>query len=165
MVNQEIYHGIKAAIAKGETLQKAMFSFYNAGYGKSEIEEAARAVQLEQFQEKYNSNNSQNPQKNSNSQIITKQSLQPIKKTPENTKINSQLEGQDLERLKQLTQQISSQSNQPQKISNYDSIKPESNNGKNILLISLSIIFILLLGGLFLSILFKESIIEFLNKL
>ena len=45
MVNQDILGGLKNAVAKGETLQVAMQTFYNAGYKKEEIYEAARAVQ------------------------------------------------------------------------------------------------------------------------
>jgi hypothetical protein len=52
MVNKEILGGIRTAMDKGESLKSAMFSFYNAGYKKEEIEEAARYVMA----------NKQNPQ-------------------------------------------------------------------------------------------------------
>ena len=55
MVNQEIYQGIKYALSKKQTLREAMMSFYNAGYSKAEIEEAARKVQIEQHEAKYGS--------------------------------------------------------------------------------------------------------------
>jgi len=45
MVNEEIFFGIKNAVSNGESLGSAMNSFFNAGYKKEEIEEAARAVQ------------------------------------------------------------------------------------------------------------------------
>jgi|SRR3989344_998479 len=48
MVNSEILSGLKYAISKGESLEKAMLSFYNAGYRKEEIEEAARIFQQEE---------------------------------------------------------------------------------------------------------------------
>lgn len=47
MPNTEILEGLKYAISKGEPLEKAMTSFYNAGYRKEEIEEAARFIQQE----------------------------------------------------------------------------------------------------------------------
>lgn len=47
MVNQEIFEGLKQAISRGEVLRSAMISFYNAGYPKIDIEDAARLVQLE----------------------------------------------------------------------------------------------------------------------
>ena len=51
MVNEEIFGGLKLALSKGETLKQAMMSFYNAGYKREEIEEAARALQQERFKE------------------------------------------------------------------------------------------------------------------
>ena len=42
MVNQEILGGLRAAVEKGESLQKAMMTFYNSGYPKKEVEQAAR---------------------------------------------------------------------------------------------------------------------------
>ena len=42
MVNEEILGGIEAALLRGQSLRQAMISFYNAGYKKEEIEEAAR---------------------------------------------------------------------------------------------------------------------------
>jgi hypothetical protein len=49
MVKEEIIEGLKYAVAKGESLPKAMMSFYNAGYLKGDIEEAARALQAPQL--------------------------------------------------------------------------------------------------------------------
>ena len=51
MINQEILQGLKFALSRRESLQSAMQSFYNAGYEKREIEEAARALQMEIFQQ------------------------------------------------------------------------------------------------------------------
>jgi len=45
MPNQEILGGLRHSLNRGESLEKAMLSFYNAGYKKEEIEEAARFVQ------------------------------------------------------------------------------------------------------------------------
>ncbi len=44
MVDQEILEGLRFALARGESLQQAMYSFYNAGYERGKIEEAARAL-------------------------------------------------------------------------------------------------------------------------
>jgi nitrogen fixation/metabolism regulation signal transduction histidine kinase len=46
-LNQEILAGLKNSMSRGESLKDAMMSFYNAGYPRQEIEEAARAVQLD----------------------------------------------------------------------------------------------------------------------
>ena len=45
MVKEEILEGLKVALSKGESLQKAMMSFFNAGYSKEEVEEAASLLQ------------------------------------------------------------------------------------------------------------------------
>lgn len=47
MVNQEILGGLRNAVAGGESLREAMMSFYNSGYSKEEIEEAAHIVHQE----------------------------------------------------------------------------------------------------------------------
>jgi len=49
MVKEELVEGLKYAISKGESLPKAMMSFYNAGYLKKDIEEAARFLQTPQL--------------------------------------------------------------------------------------------------------------------
>ena len=51
MVNIDLLEGLKVAISKGETLQQAMQSFYNAGYNKKDIEESAKALQYQIHQE------------------------------------------------------------------------------------------------------------------
>lgn len=43
LTNQEILGGLKAALERGQNLKQAMMSFYQAGYRKEEIEDAARA--------------------------------------------------------------------------------------------------------------------------
>lgn len=44
MTNEEIVAGLKNALERGQSLKSAMMSFYQAGYDKTEIEEAARAL-------------------------------------------------------------------------------------------------------------------------
>lgn len=41
MVNVEIFAGLRGALERGESLKRAMMTFYNAGYKKEEISEAA----------------------------------------------------------------------------------------------------------------------------
>ncbi len=41
MVKDELMEGLKLAVLKGESLEHAMATFYNAGYKKEDIEEAA----------------------------------------------------------------------------------------------------------------------------
>ena len=44
MVNQEIVEGLRLALSRGYSLENAMMSFYNAGYKKEDIEDAAREL-------------------------------------------------------------------------------------------------------------------------
>ncbi|MFA5071723.1 MAG: hypothetical protein WC511_05185 [Candidatus Pacearchaeota archaeon] len=44
MVNEEIVGGIKNALERGDSLRNAMMSFFNAGYDRKEIEEAAATL-------------------------------------------------------------------------------------------------------------------------
>lgn len=46
MVKEDIIRGLEGAMSRGESLEKAMYSFYNAGYKKEDVEEAARALSL-----------------------------------------------------------------------------------------------------------------------
>ena len=45
--SEDILGGIKAAIERGENLKEAMVTFYNSGYSKKEIENAARDYVME----------------------------------------------------------------------------------------------------------------------
>ncbi len=44
MPNNEIIEGLRNALSRGYSLKQAMMSFYNAGYKKEDIEEAARIL-------------------------------------------------------------------------------------------------------------------------
>ena len=51
MARQDILGALNSALARGETLKKAMMSLFNAGYSKKDIEESAAAFnQLAQLQ-------------------------------------------------------------------------------------------------------------------
>jgi len=47
-IKEEILGGLKLALSKGESLKQAMMSFYNAGYKKQDIEEAARTLHMQE---------------------------------------------------------------------------------------------------------------------
>jgi len=44
MINHEIVEGLRLALSRGYTLERAMMSFYNAGYKKEDIEGSAREL-------------------------------------------------------------------------------------------------------------------------
>lgn len=43
-LNEEIIGGLMSALARGQALERAMMTFYNAGYEKEEIEDCAKEV-------------------------------------------------------------------------------------------------------------------------
>ena len=45
MSKEDIFEGVKQAISKGEPLERAITSFFNAGYPSEDIEEATRTLQ------------------------------------------------------------------------------------------------------------------------
>jgi len=51
MVNQDILGALKSAISRGQTIQQAMQTLYNAGYPLQEIQEAAGALQPQPIQQ------------------------------------------------------------------------------------------------------------------
>ena len=46
MIKEAIIRGLEGAMSKGETLERAMYSFYNAGYNKEDVEAAAYALSV-----------------------------------------------------------------------------------------------------------------------
>src|SRR3989344_4216244 len=46
MIKEAIIRGLEGAMSKGETLERAMYSFYNAGYDKEDVEAAAYALSI-----------------------------------------------------------------------------------------------------------------------
>jgi hypothetical protein len=143
MVKEEIVAGLKYAVAKGDSLPKAMMSFYNAGYSKQDIEEAARALQIPQL-----------PQ--TQTQPIkqpAKPSAQPIKKPIRQAYASSQ----------------PSQYYQPapapvviQRVSAYEK-RPRS--GGSVLMILLVFLLVVLFGILIAVFLFRDQLADFLGNI
>ncbi|MBT3404621.1 hypothetical protein HN832_03215 [archaeon] len=151
MINQEIYEGIKQAMARGESLQHASITFFNAGYPKQEIDAVAKALQLDQLAEKtqpgYSAKNPTSPQK-----IKTTSSIQTSsKKSPQKI---FQYRGS---RIK--TPPIKS----PQ-VSNYGEKKPKSLFESEMFVIFLGILLLLLIGTLSSLFFFRDAVVDFINN-
>lgn len=107
MVKEDIIGGLLLAVNKGETLQQAMLSFFNAGYKRGEIEMAARDVQsLPDFP-------TQSQQQNAKPKVSLKPASK-LKKLPQTSQLKS------IKKLKPILQNIpkaikSSISNEPSK--------------------------------------------------
>jgi len=164
MVNESIIGGLKSAVARGQSLQKAYYSLINAGYNKSEVDEAFATLTM--------------PVENSNvskSSLIIKQQMDLIKPTlpPISLQKNILQQNQTPNNLPQFQKvfvppankfsQISQQ-NQGSTIirdaSEYSSQKKQSNAVAIALMV---LILIFLMGILFGVVIFKEEILQLLG--
>ena len=129
--NNELVGGIELGLSRGLPLNNILASFFNAGYSKQEIDEAARIAQQ----------NSSQPQTIQFQQQIQRPAVQ--KQT-----------------LTSIQQQVQKTPQQPQqKVSNYDVKMPKKPKGK--FLMVLLIILLVLAGAVAISyFFFKEEIEE-----
>lgn len=140
MVRDDLFGGLKLALSKGETLRKAMITLYNAGYKKEEIEDAAKLLQ-EQLR---------------NKQVQLSKQFSKPKKVFKKT-LQKQIK----------PKKISIKENQisPSKqISSYGNSLQSYQINRMTLIILISFL-ILLVGTLITVLLFRQSIVEFLNNL
>jgi hypothetical protein len=155
MVRSDIIGGLKLALSGGDTLQNIMQSFYNAGYKKEDIEEAARALQSEGFQ----------PQLAITKGIIQKpiqiSQQVPIAQPQTNfpaqqpSKESSPPQLSDFLPVQNPITQVSSQ-----RVSAYGPQK----SSVDFVTILLVVVLVLLLGVLAAVFLFKTQLVEFLSK-
>lgn len=136
MVRLDILEGLRQAVSKGEPLRKAMMSFYNAGYPKNDIEEAARALNSPQFQTQ------------------TPQQTQP-QQQPQQQSQKGQTPGQQPQKVQQKTQQ-----GPTQRVSSYGK-KPKTMG--TVITFVLVFFLLVLVGTLIGVILFKEELSQLLN--
>ena len=180
MVNLEIFEGLKSALGKGENLELAMITFYNAGYKKEEIEEAAKALQIQKFKQIQPTQPVQPP----SAQPILTQPPQiqptPIKQTMPEKQPVKQIQKPPIQSSRKpiikkpvkIIQKVSSYK-QPvkrpiirkpiQKVSSYR--QPEKKPRGIFVPLILIFTLLLLLGSLAGVFFFKEELIEFLNNL
>ena len=136
MVRADILAGLKAAVQKGESLKQAMITFYNSGYSKQEIEEAARVLQsqgtIQPVVQNIPQQKTQQPQQN----------LAP---------------GQPVQKVSSYGSATTPQTQPTQKVSNYE---PKKKKGK-VFVILLVAILLLLVGLLITVVIFKDQILNF----
>ncbi|MBT96673.1 hypothetical protein CMI49_01060 [Candidatus Pacearchaeota archaeon] len=88
-MKEDILEGLKSAVSKGESLRQAMQSFYNAGYKKGEIEEAARDLQKNKIENQKQPLRQEEPPKEEIGVPKERKSIQKVsdyKQTPEKPK-------------------------------------------------------------------------------
>ncbi len=162
MVNEEILGGLKSALERRQSLRRAMMTFYNAGYKRNEIEEAARTLRQgettspqvqekkPEIPEKKKSLTRKTQEKKPSRRISTygEEPQKPISKPPQKQK--------EVEKPKQ------KQIQQPkQKVSEYKETKKPAGN----LIIILLIVFLcFLLGALATIIFFRQELMSFFGR-
>lgn len=149
MAKEEIVEGLRVAINKGEPLKQAMMSFFNAGFDKKDVEEAAKALSARTLQQRSGLALQQQ-------QVPIQQQTQP-QIMPLPGQIQQQIPVQPIQQFRQLPQTF-----QPvQMVSDYGK-KP----GMTSLIITIILIFLLLslLGILSAVVLFKEELTQFFNS-
>lgn len=158
--NQEIIGGLKSAIARGATLKQAMMTFYQAGYDKSEIEDAARSYMNQQKNQEGEAipqkieDKKEDKKEEEKKEDEKKKSIKPEEKTPpkDSTPKPSAANKKEVA---------------PQKVSSYDSVKKKEikNPKSNALTIILVVVLLVLLGVLAAVFLFKDELVRFINSM
>ncbi len=136
MIREDILAGLRVAVQKGESLKQAMITFYNSGYSKEEIEEAAKALQ---------------------SQVLIPPVVQPNPQQKVQQLQQNLPAGQPIQKVSSYGSPVSQNTQPIQKVSNYE---PKEKKGK-VFVILLVAILLFLVGVLIAVIIFKDQILEF----
>lgn len=163
MVNLEILEGLKTAMLRGDTLKEAMISFYNSGYKKEEIEEAAKNLNLEEIKKEFQLIE----QEKKGEQLILEKNSEKGKKK-EISKKPTNVPTSHPRVISELSKEPSKNINSTSQINSNSEIKSGktkqivSSYGKksNLAVILLVVILFILIGALVLLFLFKDRIIE-----
>ena len=173
VVNQDIVSGLRAALERGQSLRSAMISFFNAGYPREEIEDAARA--LIEFGTNPNAEPTQvTPSVSNQIQPVRTQPAQPKPQKP-------QPQSQPAPKVPQVQQPMQNipsvrpvqpsplqkmkeeaKAKPAQKISGYGTPRKRKGSLTIIILILLLVIFVGLLISIFL---FKQQLIDWLSTM
>lgn len=147
MVNEDIFEGLKVGVSRGEPLSRAVQSFYNAGYPKNEVDEAAH------FLQSYGGTNPNIPQQQ------PMQQKQQMPQPPKTQQVPSQPPIQNQQPSQQPVQKPKTQN--VQNVSNYELKKPYN----NALIAGIIIALVILLGTLVSLVMFREQLVQMLNSL
>lgn len=176
MVNDELLEGLKSALERGQSLQMAMMTFFNSGYKKEEIEEAARFLvggneetSIESLVPTYTppavKPTSISPSLSPASSISSKS---PQIFIPVTLPLSKQAQMQQMQKPSVQAQQHLQQSIQltkpVQKISSYESTKQKEYLRDRPVIFVLVLLLIFLFGALAFTLLFKQQIIDFISS-
>lgn len=167
MASQEIADGLRAAMNKGESLMQAMMSFYNAGYSKQDVEDAARMINQLPEQQMQMQAQPQQPTLQTTSQTQT-QSTPPQKQFPQGQPIQRiSAYGQPQQpQAQQTTSQPQVQTQFPQQqVSAYGQQQKTQEKPKSMITIVLIIMLIILVALLASLFIFRSVITDFFSGL
>ncbi len=147
MVNEQIVEGLRLALSRGYTLEQAMMSFFNAGYKKEDIEEAARAL----------STHPEHPLSHPEKEIpehLKRPITKSLPKKPEPVQVQSQASKEE--------KPEEEKTEEKKKISKYEEKTKPKGKLITILLIIFLFIIIATIVGIFI---FKQELIDFFARL
>ncbi|MFH1325171.1 MAG: hypothetical protein ABIH49_00175 [archaeon] len=152
-MNEDILGGLKIALERGDSLEKAMLSFYNSGYKKEEIENAARALL------QYQSNPAEIQQQNRNQG----KPIQPSQQIRNQQTKSQQSNQQDYYQKQMPAKQNPVLQKQPLKqiVSGYENKK----DPRKILIIIIVSLLVFLVASLISIYIFRDAIIGFFSSL
>ena len=162
-MKDDILEGLKNALSKGEQLQYAMQSFHNAGYEMKDIEEAAHELQLKmpQYFPKPNPVGVQVDQEIPNKETFSPNP--PIQKVSNYEQNYPNPNPPEVQEKQEIPNKETFSPNPPiQRVSNYEQKQTNPKKIIVIVIVSLIVILVLFLGGIFL---FRERLLEFFNTL
>ncbi len=172
LTNQEILGGLKSALERGQTLKEAMMSFYQAGYKKEEIEDAARAylylqkgiseAQILNENKSKEKNTGKSDEKNTGKPDEKKGIFQ---KKEKDEKIITQSAQTKVPNTSGVEQKKEVENRPLQKISSYGEEENPKTLKSKTLTITLVVTLFVLLGILAMVILFKSELVNFINGL
>ena len=152
VVNRDIVEGLRNALSRGYTLEQAMMSFYNAGYKKQDVEEAAHALQ------EHPSHPLSHPSK-----VVPKEAEKPVTKPlPLEYHPKPQPKPPVIEKPAEKPEEAKPKPPEKQLISKYEEKTKTKGKLTVILLLTSLFILILFLIGAFI---FKEELADFFNTL
>ena len=181
MEKEDIISGLKQALSRGDSLERAKQSFVNAGYPLRDVEDSVNfltnsvssltTTNLPNIQTPYPKATQNlpnipkyNPVKQAPQKQFTIQAPQPqIQQTPQQKQIQPPIQApiQHQNKIPTYLPNIPQQTQSPQEDT---SQAPEKQQSSNKLIIVLVIILVILLGVLGASLFFKDKILAFLGK-
>jgi len=155
---------LKYALHRGESLKQAMMSFYNAGYKKHDIEEAARNLHTQQdvIPKQHQVQHADSSNVVSSRPEKPKQNYRPLNQ-PKPSMIQQEIKRSPPKFFKDSKPAKRKPVGSLQLISNYQ--PNDSKSGKKVVVVLVILVFLILLSSAIIYFFFKEKALEIYNSL